>query len=73
MKYNNINIINIMYMLTQYMETHPNLSKLWLHKLISDPSSENITQAYQTLIYLKDVPDFSKFEILTINIVSNIY
>ncbi len=66
MNHINININILIYMLGQYMETHPNICKLWLHKLFTDPSSDNLIQAYQTLVYLNDMPDFSKFEILTI-------
>lgn len=62
----NMNMNIIIHMLSKYITTHPNLCKLWLHRLMTDQSSNNLFQAYQALSHFKDMPDFSKFEILTI-------
>lgn len=56
----------IKYMLYYHAQTHPNICKLWLSKLDSAPTVDNFNQAKQTLTYLNDLPDLSKFEILSI-------
>ena len=56
----------IKYMFAYNSASHPNICKLWLHKLNNESDEQNWLNAKKLLTYLNNIPDLSKLEILAV-------